>query len=337
MMRRLRFLMLVVGMADAVIGGPGARAAAPPPLGEVQVDSLPGVQRRIDHLAVDPDGRRLFVAALGNHTLEVLDIAAGKRITSIPGLNEPQGVAYLPSFHRIVVATRSGGVVTAFDDRDYRPVGSIPNMPDADNLRFDAAAAQLYVGHGDGALGVIDPANMKLVADIPLPGHPESFRLEEGGPRIFVNLPQTREIVVVDRAQRSVVGHIPLDHAADNYPMSLDERGSRLFVGVRQPARLLVFDMVTSRPIAAVPCAGDTDDLFYDARRDRVYVIGGEGYIDVFDTSPSGKYLRLSRIATRAGARTGLWSSELDRLFVAWPLRDGHPSEIHVLAVPGGR
>jgi YVTN family beta-propeller protein len=336
-MRRLRGRMLLAGIAGAFIGDPGARAATPPPLGEVQVDPLPGVQRRIDHLAVDPDGQRLFVAALGNHTLEVIDVAAGKRITSLPGLNEPQGVAFLPSFHRIVVATRAGGTVTAFDDRDYRPVASIPNMPDADNLRFDAAAGQLYVGHGDGALGVIDPANMKLIADIPLSGHPESFRLEEGSPRIFVNVPPTREIVVVDRAQRSVVGHIPLGGLADNYPMSLDERGHRLFVGVRQPARLLVFDTVTSRPIAAVACAGDTDDIFYDARRDRVYVIGGEGYVDVFDTSPSGKYLRLSRIVTRAGARTGLWSGELDRLFVAWPLREGHPAEIHVLSAPGVR
>jgi hypothetical protein len=77
---------------------------------------------------------------------------------------------------------------------------------------------------------------------------------------------------------------------------------------------------------------GDSDDLFYDARRARVYAIGGEGYVDVFDASTAGKYQRLQRIATRAGARTGLWSSELDRLFVAWPKRDAHAAEIHVLA-----
>jgi hypothetical protein len=231
-----------------------------------------------------------------------------------------------------VVATRAGGTVTALDDASYQPVATLPNLPDADNLRFDAAAGQLYLGHGDGALGVIDPVSMKLVADIPLPGHPESFRLEEGGPRVYVNVPPTREILVVDRAQRSVVAHIPLGGFADNYPMSLDERGHRLFVGVRQPARLLVFDTVTNKQTAAVPCVGDTDDLFYDARRDRVYVIGGEGFVDVFDASPSGKYARMARIATRTGARTGLWSGDLDRLFVAWPLRDGRPAEIHVLA-----
>lgn len=332
-MRRLAALLLL-----PLLGASSADAAAPSPaLAEVQVVGLPGVQRRIDHFAVDPAGQRLFVAALGNHTLEVLDLAdGGARITSIPGLNEPQGVAYLPSLHRIVVATRAGGTVTAFDDGSYRPVATMTGLNDADNLRYDAAANLLYLGHGDGALGVIEPASMKLVADIPLPGHPESFRLEESGPRVFVNVPPTREILVVDRVQRSVVAHISLGNLLNNYPMSLDESGHRLFVGVRQPARLLAFDTATYKQVASVPCVGDTDDLFYDAKRDRVYVIGGQGDVDVFDASPSGKYARVQRLATRAGARTGLWSNELDRLFVAWPLRDGHAAEIQVLGVPAG-
>jgi DNA-binding beta-propeller fold protein YncE len=332
MRRLMRLLLSGLGVNMSI---PPADAASPP-LSEVQVVALPGVQRRIDHFALDVAGQRLFVAALGNHTLEVVDLAAGKRIRSIPDLNEPQGVAYLPSVHRIVVATRAGGTVTAFDDRDYRVVTTISNMPDADNVRFDAAAGKLYVGHGDGALAVIDPASMKVDAQIRLPGHPESFRLEEGGPRIFVNMPPTREILVVDRTERSIVTRVSLGSFADNYPMSLDEKGHRLFVAVRHPARLLVFDTRAMHQLAVVPCVGDSDDLFYDAARDRVYVIGGEGYVDIFDASPSARYGRLARIPTRSGTRTGLWSNELDRLFVGWPLREGHPAEIQVLGARTG-
>jgi hypothetical protein len=314
---------------------PSANAAPPSALSEDQVIPLPGVERRIDHFAVDPAGKRLFVAALGNGTLEVLELGTGRRITSIGGLKEPQGVAYLALAHRIVVAMR-GGAVAAFDDKTYRRTATLANLGDADNLRYDAAAGQLYLGYGEGALGVIDPSSLALVASIPVGGHPESFRLEETGPRVFVNVPAKRQVLVVDRRQRSIVMHIPLGGASNNYPMSLDETGHRLFVGVRRPAQLLVFDTRSGKPLAAVPCAGDTDDLFYDARRDRVYVIGGEGYVDVFDAAAPGKYARLARISTRAGARTGLWSPELDRLFVAWPSRDGHPAAIHVLVAPGG-
>jgi DNA-binding beta-propeller fold protein YncE len=335
-MRALRGLLATLGLVGFMLAAPSARGAPPPPaLSERAVIPLPGVERRIDHLAVDPAGKRLFVAALGNGTLEVLDLAAGSRITSIGGLNEPQGVAYVAAVHRIVVAMR-GGAVAAFDDGTYRQAAALPNLGDADNLRYDAAAGQLYLGYGEGALGVIEPSSLKLVASIPVGGHPESFRLEETGPRVFVNVPATREVLVVDRRRRTTVMHIPLGGPSNNYPMALDESGHRLFVGVRRPAQLLVFDTASGKRLAAVPCAGDTDDLFYDARRDRVYVIGGEGYVDVFDATASGKYGRLARIATRAGARTGLWSAELDQLFVAWPSRGGHPAEIHVLAAPGG-
>ena len=306
------------------------RGAGRPPKGK-RAGSPHSVERRIDHFALDPAGKRLFVAALG--TLEVLDVDAGKRITSIRGLQEPQGVAHLPSIHRIVVAMR-GGSVAAFDDGNYQRTATLPNLGDTDNLRYDAAG-QLYLGYGEGALGVIDPSSLKLVASIPVGGHPESFRLEESGPRIFINVPDTREVLVVDRRKRSTVMHIPLGGPSNNYPMSLDESGHRLFVGVRRPAQLLVFDTASGKRLATVPCASDTGDLFYDSRRGRVYVIGGEGYVDVFDAAASGKYDRLAQLATRAGARTGLWSAELDRLFVAWPSRNGHPPEVHVLSAPG--
>ena len=307
-------------------------SAEPAPLAELQVIALPGVQRRIDHLAVDPAGKRLFVAALGNGTLEVLDVDAGKRITTIRGLQEPQGVAYVALDHRIVVAMRKGAVA-AFDDDKYKRTATLPNTGDADNLRYDATGKQLWLGYGEGAVAAIDPASLKLGDTIVVGGHPESFRLEEQGPRIFVNVPDKREILVVDRKQKKAVMHIPVG-PTDNYPMWLDEAGHRLFVGVRRPAQLLVFDTVSGKRLAAVPCVGDTDDLFYDARRDRVYVIGGEGYVDVFDAAATGHYDRLARIATRAGARTGLWSPELDRLFVAWPSRGGKPAEIQVLGAP---
>jgi DNA-binding beta-propeller fold protein YncE len=312
----------------------GARAEAPAPLHQGQVIPLPGVEKRIDHLAVDLPGQRLFVSALGNGTLEVIDLQAGRRVRSIPGLKQPQGVAFLPTLHKVVVAN-AGGTVVAFDDPSFKLIATIPAMDDADNLRIDTVTGQLYVGYGDGALGVIDPTTMRRLGDIKLPGHPESFRLESTGPRIYVNVPRTREVVVVDRVKRTITSRIPLAGFAKNYPMSLDEGHQRLFVGVRAPARLLVFDTQSGQRVADVPCVGDTDDLFYDSGRDRVYVIGGEGFVDVFDVSSPNRPVRLARLPTASGARTGLWSLELKQLFVAAPHRDDHEAAIHVYEAGG--
>jgi len=325
-----RMAVLFLSAVVLVSANAAARAEADPPLRALQVIALPGVDKRIDHLAVDVTGQRLFVAALGNGTLEVIDLRAGKRLRSVPGLTEPQGVAYLPDLHRVVVAS-AGGAVVAFDDPSFRRQATVEGLDDADNLRFDAATKLLHVGYGDGALGIIDPETMKRLGDIKLPGHPESFQLERGSARTYVNVPRTREIVVVDRQKRTVLSHLPLGGLAKNYPMSLDESHHRLFVGTRQPQRVLVLDTGSGRRITELPCVGDTDDLFYDLARDRLYVIGGEGFVDVFDTRAGASYLRLAHLPTAAGARTGLWVAELGRLFVAAPHRE-REAAIHVFA-----
>lgn len=323
-----------LSIAVVLLASVSTRAEAPAPLHEVHVIPLPGVEKRIDHMAVDPAGKRLFVSALGNGTLEVIDLQAGKRVRSVPGLKEPQGVAFLPAIHKIVVAN-TGGTVVAFEDPSFKLLATIPAMDDADNLRIDAATGQLWVGYGDGALGLIDPTTMKRLGDIKLPGHPESFRLEQTGPRIYVNVPRTKEVLVVDRQKQTITSRMPLAGFAKNYPMSLDEGHHRLFVGVRAPARLLVFDTQSGKRFADVPCVGDTDDLFYDSERDRVYVIGGEGFVDVFDASTRDRPVRLARLSTASGARTGLWSPELKQLYVAAPHRDGREAAIHVYNTGG--
>jgi YVTN family beta-propeller protein len=323
-----------VSIAVVLLASARTRAQAPAPLHPGQVIPLRGVEKRIDHMAVDPAGKRLFVSALGNGTLEVIDLQAGKRVRSIPGLKEPQGVAFFPDLHKVVVAN-TGGTVVAFEDPSFKLLATIPQMDDADNLRIDAVTNQLYVGYGDGALGLIDPTTMKRLGDIKLPGHPESFRLEHAGPRGYVNVPRTKEVLVVDRQKQTITSRMPLVGFAKNYPMSLDEGHHRLFVGVRAPATLLVFDTQSGKQLASVPCVGDTDDLFYDSERDRVYVIGGEGFVDVFDVNPRDRPVRLARLSTASGARTGLWSPELKQLYVAAPHRDGHEAAIHVYDTGG--
>jgi hypothetical protein len=326
----------VIAVAAVIVSVPSipvaravARAEFATALRPVQVIRLLGVEKRIDHMAVDPVGKRLFVAALGNGSLEVVDLQSGKQVRSVPALSEPQGVVFLPALHRILVAN-AGGSVMAFEDPSFRLLATVAGMEDADNLRIDAATNQVYVGYGDGALGIIDPGTMKRLGDIKLPGHPESFRLESDGARAYVNVPRTKEVLVVDRQKRAIISSMALPGFAKNYPMSLDEGHHRLFVGTRQPARLVVLDTQSGRLLTDVPCVGDTDDLFYDSERDRVYVIGGEGFLDIFDVSDRGHFSRIARLSTSPGARTGLWSPELKQLFVAAPHRDGHEAAIRV-------
>jgi DNA-binding beta-propeller fold protein YncE len=276
---------------------------------------LPNVQGRIDHMSIDTKGQTLFVSALGNNTVEVIDLKEGKRTQTISGVQEPQGVLYIASNDRLFVASSKDGTVKVFDGTSLNLLKTVEYGDDADNLRYDSARQHVYVGYGDGAQGEMDGDGQK-VADISLGSHPESFQLEKSSPRIYVNLPKSRKIVVVDREQHSIIATWRTGLSLANYAMALDEPDHRLFVVTRYPARLLVLDTGSGKIVQTLSAVGDCDDVFFDAARKRIYVIGGEGAVSVFAQQDSDHYSEIARIPTVKGARTGFFSPEFGRLFV---------------------
>src|SRR5438034_9074904 len=134
----------------------------------VKTIALPGVKGRFDHFAIDAKGHRLFVAALGNNTLEVLDIAGGKHLKSLTGLHKPQGVLYLAEQNQIAVANGDDGTLKLFDGTSYKLVKSLGSLEDADNVRFDPKKKLIYVGFGEGGLALIDSTTMKQTGSIKL-------------------------------------------------------------------------------------------------------------------------------------------------------------------------
>jgi DNA-binding beta-propeller fold protein YncE len=294
---------------------------------------LPRVDGRIDHLAFDPAGQHLFVAALGNNTVEVLDLKAGAHVRSLSGFREPQGIAVAPDAKVVAVANGQGEGLQFLSVEDYRPGASVRLGDDSDNVRYDASAKRLYVGFGGGALASVNPADGKVLASVNLSGHPESFQLERSGSRIFVNVPTADQIAVVDRGPMKIVATWPVAGAKANYPMALDEANHRLFIGCRRPAKVLIFDTATGKEVGSFEIVGDTDDLFYDVARKRLYISGGEGFVDVFQNSKANSFARVARVATAAGARTSLFVPDLNRLFLAVPHRGSQKAEIRVYDV----
>ncbi len=323
------YLLFALALAASGINAQARQA----PVRQVQTIPLPGVEQRIDHMAVDTEHQRLFVAALGNNTVEVIDLREGKRVRNIAGLHEPQGIAYVPASNRLFVTNGQGGTCVIFDASAFQPVAVLPFDDDADNVRYDIKHNRIYVGYGSGALGIIDAAGRKALGSVRLSGHPESFQLETNGPRIFVNVPGAGQIAVVDRLKRQVIATWPLAGGRSNFPMALDEPNHRLFVGCRDPARVLVYDTSSGKVSASIAIAADTDDVFYDAARKRLYVSCGAGFLDIFQQKEGNHFERTAHISTAAGARTSLFVPELNRLYLAVPHRGGQQAEIRVFSV----
>ena len=333
----------VLGLAaiTGLVGGcaPQAGQTRSGPLALVQTIALDGVSGRLDHLAVDVQGGRLFVAAVANGTVEVIDLAAAKRTATIKGLKEPQGVCYIPEFNRLVVSCGGDGTVRFYDGRTLQPAQVIGLGDNADDLHYDPGARRVWVGYASGGLAALDPETAAVVANVKLKGHPESFQVEKNGKRIFVNVPTAREVAVIDREKAAVVAEWPVKAAVANFPMALDETHGRLFIGCRTFPRLLVYNTESGEMAAEMPCPGDADNIFYHAAARQIYVSGGlgklgQGRLDVFAQGDANHYTRLAEIDTALGARTSLFVPDLGRLYVAAPRLLLSTAEIRVFAAP---
>jgi hypothetical protein len=310
------FLMLLPAILCMLPGSSRATEEPTPPLVLERTIPLAGVSGRIDHMGIDLRRKHLFVAELGNGTLDVIDVATGQAVHRIGGLKEPQGVGYAPLADLIAVANAGDGTVQLFGADDFSRSGTIDLGDDADNVRLDAQSGRFVVGYGSGGLVVLDRAARSVVSRTKLPAHPEGFRLESATPRAFVNLPDAHQIAVVDLAigKQLTAWHVPDLRA--NFPMALDESGAVLATVFRSPARLVLLDTKSGVVRENLATCGDADDVFFDARRRRIYVSCGEGMVDVLQQEGNG-YRRLEQIKTAVGARTSLFVPELDRLFVA--------------------
>ena len=324
-------------LAVASLGTSGQALSPEPGAATLAIDAAPlrlegkillgDVKGRIDHLAFDPTRRRLYVAELGNNSVGIVDLDARRLIRTVSGFDEPQGIGYEYSTDTVYVANAGDGSVRMFRGEDFTPIGEIDLGDDADNVRIDRGARRVYVGYGDGALAVIDPTTHERIADIALKGHPESFQLDPAGIDIFANVPDAREIAVLSRTDKRQVASWPTGDLRANYPLALDGARARVIAIFRRPARIQAFDAHSGRKSGGNGVCGDSDDVFVDAGRNRLYVICGEGYVDAFDASGDG-YSQIGRFKTSGGSRTGLFVPELDRLLVAVRAAPGEAAAI---------
>ena len=217
-------LSLIAAFSQHGTGQQGSIHESTVPLALTGAVPLSNVRGRIDHFGIDPTHNRLFVSALGNNTVQIIDISAQAVIHSLSGVPTPQGVVYSSETNKLFVGSDEGKLYI-YDGSTFDLITSIDFGDDVDNLRYDATEKRVYVGYGDektGAIAMVDATNNKrLEEEFKLGAHPESFQLASSSPNIYVNLPDLKQIAVVNRRTHSIT-RWPLNFES-NFPMALDE------------------------------------------------------------------------------------------------------------------
>jgi len=327
--------LLMMRNTKSAVAAPQAANRELMPLQLIQKIPVPGVAGRIDHFTAFPKRRLLIFAALGNNSMEIVNTFQAKVVQSVKGLDEPQGVLYVPGLDKIFVANAGNGVVKVYDGKTYALRKSIElgAESDTDNLRWDEDSKRVFVGVV-GGIAMIDAATeTRIGKDLKgSGGHSESFQLEKKGSRIFVNVPEDGSVVNVIDRKTGELTKWGLNGAKANYPMALDEDDHRLFVVTRRPPFVMVLDTDTGKEVARVPVAGSCDDVYYDAERKRIYAIGGEGFISVVQQNDLDHYTLSANIPSAVGVRTGTFYGT--SLYVGVPASGLEPAQIWNYAVP---
>lgn len=313
---------------------PASQTQPPREISSLQLQQqipVPNVMGRLDHMSSDSKRRLLFVSALGNNTAEVIDTFAGRVVHTITGLAEPQGILYVPDFNRLVIANAENGKVNIYDGTSYEFRKSLDFDPDPDNLRWDPTSKLVVVGYGEeeGGIAFIDLTKEERVGNVlKTGGHPESFQVETSGAHIFVNCPDAGNVLESIDRKSGEVTKWPLKGLRGNFPTALDEKDHRLFTVTRKPPMMVVFDTQTGKEVARMRTSGDSDDVFFDASRKRIYVAGGQASISVYQMNDADHYSLIEKVPTTIGARTAYFFVSRDQLYLGIPAKGREPSQI---------
>jgi hypothetical protein len=291
--------------------------------------TLPSVKGRIDHMDVNMKDRIVYVAALGNNSVEVADITKGIVLHSIKALDEPQGVAYISQQHEIFVANGGNGDCYFYNANSFEKIATIHLSSDADDVRYDSTSELIYVGYGEGGIAVIDARSHKQTGDIKLTGHPEGFQLDKKLNKIFINVPDVHQIAVADLSSFKIISTWNTSDYRANFPMTIDTIDHIIFIGYRNPSRLIAMDENSGAVLATSNLVSDVDDIFFDETERKIYASGGGGFITIYQwQKPEIK--QIAKISTREGARTSLLIPTLKLFILAARANGSKPAELQV-------
>ena len=312
------------------------------PLRLVQAISIPRVKGRLDHMEVDVQGNRLFVAGLEKGTFEVVDLRAGSWTRSIPGFKKPQGALYVPELNKLFLASGDDGMVRVF--RGDTLLDSVELEPGPNRIVYEPNSKLVYVGYGGkdagkdyGEVGILDAKSDKHIGDIKVAAHPSELLLNKSGTTLFVFVSIANQVQVVDANKRQPISTWPVSSQRPG-DAAFDEATSRLFIGTRTPPEMIVMDAKSGREVAHLATAEGMDGVYFDGAHKRVYVSGGRelpsGFVYVYQQKGTDQYETIGKIPTRAGAGTSFWSPELNRYYVAAPANDKEDAAILVYEPP---
>jgi len=282
-----------------------------------------GTQPGFDHADVYRAGRRMYVAHTGADRVEVLDCERLSFLRSLPDLPGVAGVLVDEEHDLLFTSDRATGRVSVFRCSDERLLGRVQVGPHPNGLAYDCRRRWLYAFNLGEPLGencsasVVDVGALEVIAELPLPGRPRWAVFDEERDRVYVNVREPAEIMVIDCGRLEIERRLAVPAAG---PHGLWLEGGRLFCAADEGA-LVVLELEGGEVVASLPLPGEPDVVMHDPKLARLYVaIGQPGLVCRFE---SERLEQMETVETEEGAHTIGWDPDRRFLHVFCPVSGG--------------
>lgn len=315
-------------------------AVAQPPLRLAQTIEMPEVPPGpyADHMAIDLREQRLFVTPQANKAVDVLDLKTSKVLHTITGFGNPHAVLYREDTNRLFVTDGGVGELKVFDATTYQYLHAIKLALNADGIGYDQRTGYLYVSNGGDQAGkeyslisIVDTAREEKIGDIRIDSPVlEGVVVDSPNKRIYICLPETSSIAVIDLEKRAVIATWPLTLGKKNMALALDSTSHRLYVACRDTdvrGSIVIVDTETGKQLDRLPIGGWVDSIFFDSGKRRIYASCGVGEVYSYQREQD-HYIALDPTDTAVMAKTSLFSPKLNRLYVAVPHLGGTTAKV---------
>ena len=267
-----------------------------------------------DYLTIDSATHRLFISR-GDH-VTVLDVVSGKIVGEIPKTEGVHGIAIARDLHRGFVSNGRLNDITIFDLDSLKVIGDAPTSERPDAIIFEPLSSRVFTFNAAGKNATaIDAATGKVAGTIPLGGKPEAA-VDDGKGRVYVNIEDTSEMVVIDAKTLEVINRWKLTGCEEPSGLAIDRDHKRLFSGCDNKV-MAISDTTPGHVITTVPIGEGVDGDGFDPAYGVAFASnGGSGTLTVVRELSPDRYEVEDNVATARGARTMTVDEKTHHIFL---------------------
>lgn len=288
MIVRQRFALWVIVAAVFALGAVRAGSASDRsvlPLRDNADVVLPGGVSRFDYEAVDSAARRLYIAHLGDSTLDVVDLDASRVVTTVSDLAAVHGVAVAPDRQRVYATATGTNELAVIDTRTNAVIARVATGRFPDGVAYDADDGLVVVSDkNDGTLTVIDAKLNARIATIKLADETGNVIYDPTTRTVYAAAHTPDALVAIDPTTRRITSRVGLPGCEGAHGVYVDAERQRAFVACEGNARLVSVDLHHNRVLGTSSVGANPDVLASDPTLERLYVAAESGTVSVFDT-----------------------------------------------------